>query len=157
MPDCIIASWGLGIVAPSPADRLNHAIDLGAERVKPTARGISWAIWRPACRTGMSRYPGWRRARGARRRHGDDVEMYRAVLALNPNRESTLLALGALLIDTGAPRDATMPLLRCCGLAPRNLDAWSTLGRAYMDAREPALALEAFTRARRSGAALDRA
>ncbi len=77
------------------------------------------------------------------------AEAFRAVLALNPNREQALLVLGVLSIEAGAPNDATKPLLRCCGLWPNNLDAWSTLGRAYMDAEQPGLALAALTRAQR--------
>jgi predicted O-linked N-acetylglucosamine transferase (SPINDLY family) len=71
------------------------------------------------------------------------------VLALNPDRETALLALGALAIEAGTPGDAIGPLLRCCGLCPRHPDAWPALGRAYQDAEEPKLALAAFGRAQR--------
>ena len=85
------------------------------------------------------------------RTHGanaDATGTYRTVLALNPNREQALLALGALLVDAGKSCQAVAPLLRCCGLAPHILDAWLTLGRAYTETEQPALALAAFTRAR---------
>ncbi len=83
------------------------------------------------------------------RAHGSDsaCDAYRAVLVLNPNREQALLALSAITIVSGKPREAIAPLLRCCGLAPTNPDAWSTLARAYQDADEPVLALAAFVRA----------
>ena len=94
----------------------------------------------------LARLADSQRARGAgtAARH-----TYRAALALNPNRVSALLALGALLLEAGGAQDATVPLLHCCGLAPGNADAWSTLGRAYMDAEAPALALAAYRRAQR--------
>jgi protein O-GlcNAc transferase len=130
----------------SPADQLNHAINL--DRAGETHRAHD------LIRCLADRLPDWdeplSRLAEILRRQGDSAaatEAYRAVLALNPNREQALLALGALLIDAGAPREATMPLLRCCGLAPGNTDVWPTLGRAYMDAEQPALALAAFTRA----------
>jgi protein O-GlcNAc transferase len=129
----------------SPASQLNHAIDL--DRAGETNRAHD------LMRCLADRLPDWdeplSRLADSLRRHGNSAatDAYRAVLALNPNREPALLALGALLIDAGAPREATIPLLRCCGLAPRDPDVWPTLGRAYTDAEQPALALAAFTRA----------
>ncbi len=156
MPDGVaglpMPDGGAGFAAavlpePSPASLLNHAIDL--DRAGETGRA------RDLMRRLAARLPDWDeplarlaeslRAQGER---AAATEAYRAVLTLNPNRRPALLALGALLIETGAPLDATAPLLRCCGLAPGDPDAWSTLGRAYMDMAQPALALAAFTRAR---------
>ena len=136
------------IADPSPASQLNHAIDL--DRAGETARACD------LMRHLADILPDWdepmSRLAESLRAHGDRAAAEaacRAVLALNPNREQVLLALGAMSVEAGAPRKATTPLLRCCGLAPRNPDAWSTLGRAYLDGREPDLALAAFTRAQR--------
>jgi protein O-GlcNAc transferase len=130
----------------APASRLNHAIALDrsgeSSRAQDLMRGI--ADSQPDWDEPLSRLADSLRTHGARTAAADT---YRAVLALNPNREQALLALGVLSIEAGAPREATGPLLRCCGLAQGNPDAWSTLGRAYMDAEEPALALAALTRA----------
>ncbi len=141
MPD-----GAIGFKDPSPAERLNHAIDLDRAGKTERARDLMRLI--------ADRLPDWdeplsRLAESLRTHgeHADAVDAYRTVLALNPNREQALLALGALSIESSAPLEATIPLLRCCGLAPRNLEAWSTLGRAYMDAEEPTLALAAFARA----------
>ena len=92
--------------------------------------------------------PGLRLAESQRAR-GDPIAIatFRSVLSINPNREQALLVLGVLLIEAGEPRDATKPLLRCCGLWPGNIDAWSTLAHAYTDLKDPALALAALTRA----------
>jgi predicted O-linked N-acetylglucosamine transferase (SPINDLY family) len=130
-----------------PAEQLNHAIDLArageTDRAHATMRRL------------MDQLPDWDEPRlrlaESQRARGDPAaaDAFRAVLAINPYRVQALLVLGVLLIEAGAPRDATKPLLRCCGLWPRNLDAWSTLGRAYMDSDEPRLALEALTRAQR--------
>ena len=145
MPDGATARTGPADL--SPASQLNHAIDL--DRAGETSRAHN------LMRRLADRLPDWdeplSRLAESLRRHGASaaaMDLYRSVLALNPNREQALLALGALLIDAAAPREATIPLLRSCGLAPRDPDAWSTLGRAYMDADEPALALEALRQAR---------
>jgi predicted O-linked N-acetylglucosamine transferase (SPINDLY family) len=130
----------------APASRLNHAIALDrageSNRARDLMRGLADSL--PDWDEPLSRLADSLRTHGARTAA---VHTYRAVLALNPNREQALLALGALSIEAGAPREAMVPLLRCCGLAHGNPDAWSTLGRAYMDAEEPALALAALTRA----------
>jgi hypothetical protein len=60
-----------------------------------------------------------------------------------------LIALDASLIEARAAQDATVALLRCRGLAPGNLDVWSTLDRAYMDDDALVLALAAFRHAQR--------
>jgi predicted O-linked N-acetylglucosamine transferase (SPINDLY family) len=137
-----------GAAGLPPASRLNQAIDL--DRAGDTGRAHD------LMRSLADSLPDWdeplSRLADSLRTHGASEAAalaYRGVLALNPNREPALLALGALSVEAGAPEEATSPLLRCCGLAPGNPEAWSTLGRAYMDAEAPALALAAFTRARR--------
>lgn len=139
LPDC---------VGSTPADWLNRAIDL--DRAGETR--VAQALMRQLA----ERLPDWdeplARLADSQRAQGADVAAmatYRAVLALNPNRVPALLALGAMLIEAGAPEDATAPLLRCCGLAPGNQDAWLTLGRAYMDAKAPDPGLAAFQRVQR--------
>jgi predicted O-linked N-acetylglucosamine transferase (SPINDLY family) len=133
---------------PSPAELLNYAIDL--DRAGDTGRAHT------LMRRLADRLPAWdeplARLANSQRAHGSvtaAADTYRAALALNPNRVPALLALGALLIEAGAAREATVPLVHCCDLAPGNPDAWSTLARAYLDIQEPALALAAFTRAQR--------
>lgn len=145
MPD---GGPAIQLTSPSPVLELNRAI--GLDRLGQTA------LARDLMRDLANRMPDWdepllRLAQSLRT--GCDlaaaVDAYRAVLALNPNHEQALLASGAVLIETGAPRDAMTPLLRHCAIAPRRPDAWSTLGRAYMEAKEPTLAMAAFVRAQR--------
>ena len=129
---------------PAPADRLNQAIALdrtgnpGASQTAMRALAAAMPDWDE---------PRLRLAESLRARGGDAAAAYRAALSLNPHHPRALLGLGALLLEKAAAREALTPLLRCCGLAPRDPDAWSTLGRAYNDLGEPALALAAFTRA----------
>ncbi len=132
--------------APSPASRLNHAIDLdragetGHARDLMRALALEWTDWdEPQCRLAESL-----RAHGERAAAAD---AWREVLAINGNREQALLARGAMAIEAGEPLLAQVPLLRCCGLAPANQDAWSSLGRAYLDSGQPVQALAAFSRA----------
>jgi protein O-GlcNAc transferase len=141
-------------VQPPPASQLNHAIDLLRAGDATRARDLMRSL--------AQRLPDWDdpalRLADSFRTHGDRaaaMDAYRTVLALNPNRVQALLALGALSIEAACPRDALVPLLRCCvaallrccGVAPSNLDAWTTLARAYAAAEEPAKALAAFIRA----------
>ncbi|HEX3996888.1 MAG TPA: tetratricopeptide repeat protein, partial [Acetobacteraceae bacterium] len=127
---------------------MNRAIDLDragdSEAAQASMQQLAERL--PDWDEPLARLADSQRARGA---GAAATDAYRAVLALNPNRISALLALGALLIEAGAAQDGTVPLLRCCGLAPENQDAWSTLGRAYADAGSPGLALAAFRRAQR--------
>jgi len=145
MPDGTIPR--VHLATRPPAEQLNHAIDLA--RAGETGRAHA------TMRLLMDQLPDWDepglRLAESQRARGDPAaaDAFRAVLAINPNREQALLVMGVLLIEAGAPRVATKPLLRCCGLWPRNLDAWSTLGRAYTDLEEPALALAALARAQR--------
>jgi protein O-GlcNAc transferase len=131
-----------------PADWLNHAINLdrAGETREAQASMRQLAERLPDWDEPLARLADSQRAGGA---GAAATATYRTVLALNPNRVSALLALGALLIEAGVARDATVPLLRCCGLVPGNADAWSTLGCAYMDAEVPGLALASFRRAQR--------
>jgi protein O-GlcNAc transferase len=145
MPDGILR---LDLAEDTPAGRLNHAIGLDRAGDARDARVLMRRV--------ADRLPDWDEPRlrlaESLRAEPDRAaarNAYRAVLALNPNRESALLALGALLIEAGTPLDATVPLLRCCGLAPHRADAWSTLGRAYRDMEAHAPALAAFIRAHR--------
>ncbi len=132
----------------TPAERLNRAIDLDRAGDSGAAQAAMQQLAEclPDWDEPLARLADCQRACGARETAADT---YCAVLALNPNRISALLALGALLIEGGAAQDAVVPLLRCCGLAAENQDAWSTLGRAYADTGSPGLALAALRRAQR--------
>jgi len=146
MPDGVATR--LDCAGSAPADWLNRAINLDrtglASQAQVSMRQLANRL--PDWDEPLARLADSQRARGA---HAAATDTYRAVLTLNPNRVPALLALGALLIEAGTAQDATAPLLRCCGLAPGNQDAWSTLGRAYMDAEAADLALAAFRRAQR--------
>jgi protein O-GlcNAc transferase len=136
------------VTRASPADQLNEAIDLDRAGDTGRARALMWALARLL--------PDWDeplvRLAESLRLHGESAaaaDAYRAVLALNPNREQALLALGALSIEAGAAAKAIDLLLRCRGLFPNNLDCRAILGQAYMDLEQPDLALAAFADAQR--------
>jgi predicted O-linked N-acetylglucosamine transferase (SPINDLY family) len=146
VPDGVDARPGSAVLAP--ADWLNRAIDL--DRAGKTSEAHA------SMRQLADRLPDWdeplARLADSQRTRGDGAaatETYRAVLALNPDRVAALLALGTLLIEAGEAGNAIAPLLRCCGLAPGNPEAWTTLGRAYTETDAPALALTAIRRAQR--------
>jgi protein O-GlcNAc transferase len=71
-------------------------------------------------------------------------EAYRQVLDLNPNRQEAMIALGGLLLLRGKAEEARDLLVCCCGIAPKNAEAWNTLGLALRAAVAPGLALAAF-------------
>lgn len=80
----------------------------------------------------------------------DDAELaYGRVLAINPRRESALLALAGLLILRGCGETARDLLLRCCGIAPSRAEAWDALGLALLLTDERSLAEPAFAEAQR--------
>ncbi|MFL5253091.1 MAG: tetratricopeptide repeat protein [Rhodopila sp.] len=72
---------------------------------------------------------------------------YRQVLALNPARPEALVALGGLLLLRGRSEEARDLLLRGCGVAPDNAEAWNTLGLALQAVNDPKMALTAFVKA----------
>src|SRR3954468_5412841 len=74
-------------------------------------------------------------------------EAYRQVLMLNPIWLEALIALGGLLLLRDRPEEARDLLLRGCGVAPGNAEAWNTLGLAFQAAHDPRMALTAFVRA----------
>jgi protein O-GlcNAc transferase len=74
-------------------------------------------------------------------------EAYRQVLALNPVRLEALLALGGLLLQSQRAEEARDLLLRACGAAPGNAEAWNVLGLALQKLNEPKTALSAFVKA----------
>lgn len=74
-------------------------------------------------------------------------ESYRRALDLNPGRTESLIALSGLLLMRRKAEEARDLLLRCCGIAPDNAEAWNTLGLALRMSEEPGLALAAFVRA----------
>ena len=73
--------------------------------------------------------------------------VYEAVLAINPRREEALVSLGVLRLGGGDAQGATTLLLRCCGLAPDNAEAWDALGLALLQTGDAAAAAEAFAEA----------
>lgn len=74
-------------------------------------------------------------------------EAYRRTLDLNPKRCEALIALSGLLLMRKQAEEARVLLLRCCGIAPDNAEAWNTLGLALRMGGEPNLAMSAFVRA----------
>ena len=74
-------------------------------------------------------------------------EAYRQVLDLNPSRTQALIALGGLLLMRARPEEAQTLLIRCCGVAPENAEAWNTLGLALRATKAPGPALTAFIKA----------
>ena len=150
MPD---GDWMAAGAAIPPAIALNRALDL--------ARAGDIDLARDVMRRLAARYPEWdepplRMAQSLRDQGNlpGAVEAFRAALAVNPNREQALLALGASLLELRRPEEAQAPLLRYCGIAQSNIaqsnvDAWTTLGRAFLAARDPGPALGAFAHAQR--------
>ena len=53
---------------------------------------------------------------------------YERALAVAPTRPETLLRLATLHIRLGAPERAESLLVRCCGVAPTDFEAWDALG-----------------------------
>ncbi len=78
---------------------------------------------------------------------GGAEEAYRHVLTLQPNRPAALIALGGLLLRRQECEETRELLLRCCGVAPNNPEAWFVLGLAIQGCGEPGRALSAFIRA----------
>jgi protein O-GlcNAc transferase len=76
-------------------------------------------------------------------------EKYRQVLELNPWRQEAMMALAGLLLMRGEPEQARDLLLRCCGIAPDNAEAWNALGLALRETGAFSLALSAFVNAQR--------
>lgn len=58
------------------------------------------------------------------------AQAYEAVLEINPRREEALISLAVLRLDCGNAPGAVTLLLRCCGIAPGNAEAWDALGMA---------------------------
>jgi len=72
---------------------------------------------------------------------------YEAVLAINPRREEALVSLAVLRLRGGDAPGAMTLLLRCCGLAPNNAEAWDALGLVLLQTGDAASAAEAFAEA----------
>ncbi len=129
-----------------PATMLNLAIAEDRAGCRDQARRLMQAV--------ADRLPRWdepvlRLAESLRAagENGSAVDAYRQVLELNPNRTAALIALGGLLLLAGQPEEACDLLLRACGIAPDNAEAWNTLGLAFKASGAPGTALTAFTRA----------
>jgi predicted O-linked N-acetylglucosamine transferase (SPINDLY family) len=76
-------------------------------------------------------------------------QAYAAVLAINPRREEAMISLAVLRLGRGDAPGATTLLLRCCGLAPDNAEAWDALGLALLQTGDAAGAAGAFAEALR--------
>jgi predicted O-linked N-acetylglucosamine transferase (SPINDLY family) len=74
---------------------------------------------------------------------------YRAALERNPRRVEALLALASLLLLRGASGEAIQSLVRCCGIAPENAEAWDALGQGLSIAGDVPMAHTAFIEAQR--------
>jgi tetratricopeptide (TPR) repeat protein len=72
---------------------------------------------------------------------------YEAVLAINPRREEAMVSLAVLRLRGGDAPGAMTLLLRCCGLAPNNAEAWDALGLVLLQTGDAASAAEAFAEA----------
>ena len=127
----------------APIQLLNQAISLAHAGQSETARDLMREV--------AVRLPDWDepplRLAGSLRGSPEAAAAWRAALAINPNRDQTLLGFAAVLMAAGQPREAIGPLLRCCGLTPNQHDAWRVLGQAYLDSDQPRHALGAFARA----------
>lgn len=100
--------------------------------------------------------PGWDepplRLAESLRAEGDVTaaeQAYQTVLEINPRRQEALVSLGVLRLGRGDPRGAISPLLRCCGLAPDNVEAWDALGIALLQSGSVVDAMGAFAEAHR--------
>jgi protein O-GlcNAc transferase len=74
-------------------------------------------------------------------------DAYQHVLELNPDRPEALIALGGLMLLRGDAEKACDVLVRGCGAAPDNPEAWNTFGLALQALHAPRLALAAFVTA----------
>ena len=75
------------------------------------------------------------------------IAAYETVLELNPRRREALLAQGVLLLADGQVTRAQLLLLRCCGIAPDQAQAWDALGASLMLTNDWAAAESAFAHA----------
>ena len=132
----------------SPVQWLNLALD------ETRAGDVSGALAR--MRRSERAWPQWdepplRQAetlRGA----GDPANAalaYERVLEINPTRLEALIGLGALRIGAGDGEAAQMLLLRACGVAPDNPQAWDALGLALLLTADHGAAESAFAEAHR--------
>jgi protein O-GlcNAc transferase len=136
----------LGDTAPSTLLNLAIAEDRAGDR----ARG------RRLMRQVAVRLPDWDepivRLAESLRAAGENAaaeQAYHQALELNPRRQEALIALGGLLLLRGQATSARDLLLRCCGIAPDNEEAWNTLGLALRATGTFGLALSAFVTAQR--------
>ncbi len=130
----------------SPATALNLAIAEDRVGNRDKARALMRSI--------AVRLPDWdepilRIAESLRA--GNDLagaeDAYRRVLEISPNRPAALIALGGLLLARNAADEARVLLLRGCGVAPANADAWYVLGLTLVAGGVPDRALSAFIKA----------
>jgi protein O-GlcNAc transferase len=130
----------------SPATILNLAI--AESRTGDPERG------RRLARSVAVRIPGWDepllRLAENLRASGKTLaaeDTYQRALELNPDRTEALVALGGLRLMRGDAVRARDALVRGCGVAPANAEAWNTLGLALQATDAPHLALIAFVTA----------
>jgi protein O-GlcNAc transferase len=102
------------------------------------------------------RLPGWdepilRLAESLRAagEHTAAEDAYQQALACNPRRREALVALGGLMLLRGEAEPAQELLIRCCGVAPDDAEAWNTLGLALRATDAFSLSLSAFVSAQR--------
>jgi protein O-GlcNAc transferase len=74
---------------------------------------------------------------------------YESVLEINPRRQEALVALAVLRLGRGDAAGAIPLLLRCCGIAPDNAEAWDALGLALLHTGDAPSAAGAFGEASR--------
>src|SRR5262249_8874548 len=64
------------------------------------------------------------------------VDLFRRVLEQKPDHEGALLARAQAYLQLGQPDNALADYTQTTGLYPRSTDAWSSLGRAYLQLRQ---------------------
>jgi protein O-GlcNAc transferase len=82
---------------------------------------------------------------------GGVLEIFREAVALDPDSEKALVALGSILQDTGLSTEAIEVTRRAIALDPKNAQAYHTLGYAYLGLSRWADSAEAL----RTASALD--
>ena len=141
----------LALGDPLPSTMLNLAIAEDRAGSRDHARRLMHRV--------AARLPAWDeplvRLAESLRAAGETAaaeEAYRRTLDLNPGRSDALIALSGLLLMRKQADEARDLLLRCCGIAPDNAEAWNTLGPGPAHGRQTQSGAERFRARPRSPA-----